>query len=483
MNAVQRIAKNAGVLLGANLFHRILLFFYVMYTVRHLGTEGFGILSFAFAFSEIFSIFADFGLVPLIIREVARDNSLASKYLANVTAMKLIMVAFTFGLVALFVNLLGYPAGTVNVVYLVALAVIFTAFNKMYDSVFQAFERMEYVSLGQIFKGILLLAGAIIAIRFDFGVLVFALFYSVASFVVLGYSVIILRLKFIGQRFESATGILEIDRSFWKKSIKEAWPLGVMATFVMIYFRIDTVMISLMKTDTDVGLYGAAYRLSEASTIIPAMFMASVFPIMAKTHEDSKRWFVSICGRAFKYMLYLAVPMALTVTLLARPIIILVFKEEFLGSVIALQILIWAAAIMYLGMVLGTVFVTANKQRLSMKITIVVVILNIILNLILIPRYSYVGASLTTVATKILGLIAGIFYLNKYGYKIVNIGDLLPPGVGILVAGVLIVVLNLMEVSIFIIAAVTVGLYCAIVYGMGIKEDDRQLMKSVFSLR
>ena len=81
MNTVQTIAKNTGVLLVSQIASYIIGFFYIMYTARYLGTAGFGILSFALAFTGIFGVFSDLGLSTLTVREVARDKSLASKNL------------------------------------------------------------------------------------------------------------------------------------------------------------------------------------------------------------------------------------------------------------------------------------------------------------------------------------------------------------------------------------------------------------------
>ena len=107
MNTVQRIAKNTVVLLVSDIISKALGFFYVMYTARYLGAEGFGVLSFALAFTGIFGVFTDLGLQQLTVREVARNRSLAGKYLGNIAVMKLILVIITFGLMALTINLLG----------------------------------------------------------------------------------------------------------------------------------------------------------------------------------------------------------------------------------------------------------------------------------------------------------------------------------------------------------------------------------------
>ncbi|MDP2845891.1 MAG: oligosaccharide flippase family protein, partial [Candidatus Methanoperedens sp.] len=143
MNTVRRIAKNALVLLIAQIISMGLGFFYIMYTARYLGAEGFGVLSFALAFTGIFGVFSDLGLSTLTTREVARDKSLAGKYIGNIAAMKAVLVVITFGLIAVAINLLGYPEQTIKVVYLVALSIIFSAFTGMFNSVFQAFEKME----------------------------------------------------------------------------------------------------------------------------------------------------------------------------------------------------------------------------------------------------------------------------------------------------------------------------------------------------
>ena len=215
-----------------------------MYTARYLGAEGFGILSFALAFTGIFGVFSDLGLSTLTVREVARDKSLAEKYLGNIAVMKLLLVVVTFGLIALFINLLGYPEQTIMVVYLVALSVIFGAFSRMFYSIFQAYEQMEYVSVGQILSSALMLSGALFAISQGFSVVGFASIYFIVSAIVLGYSFIVCAWKFVLPK-------IEVDWSFWKPTIKEALPFGLTGTFITIYLWIDSVML-IIKPITNI---------------------------------------------------------------------------------------------------------------------------------------------------------------------------------------------------------------------------------------
>ncbi len=100
MNPVKKIAKNTLVLLISQIINYVLAFFYMIYIARYLGAEGFGILSFALAFTGIFSILADLGLNTLTVREIARDTSLTSKYFSNTLIIKIILSTFTFLLIA-----------------------------------------------------------------------------------------------------------------------------------------------------------------------------------------------------------------------------------------------------------------------------------------------------------------------------------------------------------------------------------------------
>ncbi len=340
MNIVQRIAKNTAVLIIANIATMIIGFFFIMYVARYLGAEGFGILSFALAFTAIFGVFTDIGLSTLTTREVARDKSLAQKYLGNIAVLKIILVITTFGLITLTINLLGYPEQTITVVYLVGLAVVFNAFSLMFYSVFRAYERIEFITIGQILNSVLLLAGALFAISQGLNVAAFASLYLLASVVTLGYNSIVSTWKFAKPK-------IEVDFGFWKETLKQAWPLSLAAIFVTICYWVDSVMLSLVQGDKVVGWYNAAYRLVLVLLFIPNAYFISVFPVMSKFYVSSRESLKFIYEKSVKYMALLAVPMGVGTSLLADRIMPLIFGAEYSHSIIALQILVWSLVFIF----------------------------------------------------------------------------------------------------------------------------------------
>lgn len=474
MNTAQRIAKNTIVLLLSDIISKALGFFYTMYTARYLGAEGFGILSFALAFTGIFGVFADLGLSTLTVREVARDKKLASKYLGNIAVMKIFLVIITFALIALTINLLGYPQQTIKVVYLVALSIIFGAFSGMFNSIFQAYEKMEYQSIGQILSSGLLLSGALFAINRGFSVVGFAFIYFLASAVVLGYSFAICAWKFVLPK-------IEIDWSFWKPTTREALPFGLSGIFITIYYWIDSVMLSLMKGNEVVGWYNAAYRLVVILLFIPAIINIVIFPSMSRFYISSQNSLNLISEKYFKFMLAIGIPIGVGTTLLADKIILLIFGSGYTQSIIALKILIWAMVFIFANAAFVRLFESIDKQILVTKITGIGMIENIILNLLIIPRFSYIGASVTTAITEFTIVTLVLIFASKIKYGIQRkdfLTYLFKPAVASLIMGAFI--WKLRNINLTMLVMLSTLLYFGTLYIFrGIDDKDIELLKEI----
>ena len=474
MNTVQRIAKNTAVLTIANIANTIIGLFFIMYVARYLGAGGFGILSFALAFTAIFGVFTDIGLSTLTIREVARDKSLAQKYLGNIAVLKIILVITTFGLIALAINLLGYPEQTINVVYLVALSVVFNAFSLMFYSIFQAYERMEFVTIGHILGGILRLGGALFAISQDLSVVAFASLYLLAGVVTLGYNCIVSTWKFAKPK-------IEIDFGFWKETLEQAWPLGLVGIFSTIYFWVDSVMLSLMQGDEVVGWYNVAYRLAAVLLFIPGAYFSSVFPVMSKFYVSSKESLKSIYEKSVKYMVIIAVPIGVGTSLLADKIILLIFGAEYSHSIIALQILIWSTVFIFVSLGFAHLFNSLNRQIIVAKVTGSCALLNVLLNVILIPRYSYIGASITTVMTEFIALSLVFIWSLRIGYGLSS-KKLMGTMAKILIASAImgVFILYLRDLTLWGLVPLSALLYFVALYIIrGIDREDILLLRQV----
>lgn len=385
-------------------------FFYYIYTARYLGAEGFGILSFAIALIGIFHLLADIGLKTLTTREVSRDKSLAGKYIGNISVLKVILVAVTFVLVVTTVKFLGYPEQTIKVVCIITASFLLKSFTEMFNSVFQAFEKMEYISIGKLIDSILMLAGALVAIELNLEIIPFVTIYLFTNTIVLIYSSLTCLQNFVVPQ-------IEIDLSFWKQMIRESLPFWLTSVFIIIYFRIDIVMLSVMKGDIVVGWYAAPYRLIDALGLLPGVLMTAIYPVFSKFHVNSKESLNLAFNKSFKVLIIIAIPIGIGTTLLAKEIILLIYGNEYLPSVIALKILVWASVLSFINFTPATLLNSTNRQKNLMTFTCIGTAFNIVFNFLLIPTLSYRGAGIATVITEIILGLLMIYEINKFQKK------------------------------------------------------------------
>lgn len=475
MVAIQRILKNIGLLYAAQVIGYILSFFFVMYTARYLGAEGFGILSFAIAFTGIFGILCDLGLRKVTTRDVARDKSLTDKYLGNVVTIKIILSVLTFGLIVLFINLLGYPEKTKNIVSIIAVSVILNAFSQLFYAIFQAYEKMEYESLGRILKSGLLLTGGLFLIGKGQGVPAFASLYLLVSIVTFVYGFFISVWKF-------AIPKLQFDKNFSNIVIREGLPFGLIGVFEIIYHWMDTVMLSIMQGNAVVGWYNAAYKLVFMTLFIPSAVNMAVFPVMSRYFVSSEKTLKDIHRKYFKYMSMIGIFIGVSITLYADKIILLIFANEYEPSIIALQILIWSSVLIFMNGAFVRLFEATNKQIVITKIAGGAATLNVLLNLLLIPRYSYIGASVATVLSELLITVSVIVATSRTKYGIQTsliVRQLLKLSFAGLIMGIFILFFD--ALNLLLLIASSTSIYFGILYS--VKGFDREDLSLIGQLR
>ena len=206
---------------------------------------------------------------------------------------------------------------------------------------------------------------------------------------------------------------LSIDWTYWKSIIKKALPLFVIITFNLIYYRIDTVMLSVMKDQTAVGLYGISYKILEILIAIPGMFMGLLLPLFTKYYLQDKTIFQHIFQQAFNILVSVAVPLAVAGMLLSSKILAL-FGQDFTPATSTLQVLFIGIGFIFLGNLMGHILISAELQSKSMYIAIMGAVFNVCLNLYLIPKYSYLGAATATAITEGLVLLSYIYLVKKH---------------------------------------------------------------------
>ena len=474
MSDARTIAKNTSVLYIAQIITYVLGFFITISIAKYLSVDGYGILSTALALTGIYVVFSDLGLSTLTVREVVRDKSLTRKYVGNTTIMKLFLSLFTFLLTVLTVYILGYNDITIIVTYILTAAFIFNAFSSIFYSIFQSYQKMEYQSVATILNSVVMLIGTLLVIYLGLDVIAFALVYLVANAINFIYILVTYAWKFYLPN-------IEMDLEFWKPTIKEALPLSITSLFAVLVFRIDSVMLSVMSGMEEVGFYSAAYRLMEALIFFPQVYTTAIFPVFSKLYVSSINPLKGAYIKSFKYLTILSLPIAVGITLLAEPVILLLFKPEYIPSILALQIVVWVLPFIFVNYIQGSLLTAMNRQVTYLKITAASLVLNVGMNLVLIPLYSYLGAAFVTVITEIFSVALGFYVLSKLLAKVKVHEIIFKPAIACLVMALFIL---LVQTNLFLEIAISAVIYFAVLIALkGFTPDDYDLFRQILNIK
>jgi O-antigen/teichoic acid export membrane protein len=474
MNTTKRLTKNVSISFISQLISYFLGFFILVYTARYLGVEGFGILSFALAITGIFTVLLDLGLSTLLVREIARNKKEVNDYIPNISSIKILLAIFTLGIIFVFLCISGYDEQTIQVVLLITIYTIFTAFSQVYYALFQAFEKLEYQSIGSILAAILLFIGILMAIFFNFNIVQFSFVYVVVGIVMFLYILILFLNKFDIPK-------LKFDTSKWKSYLLEAWPFAITGISINLYLYVDTIILSQIKGPDAVGLYNAAYRLIYVLFFIPIVFNNAFFPLMSRYYISSKFNLKFVTQKFVKIMVILGFPIGIFMVLFSNKIINLIYGNQFVGSIMVLQILILSCLMIFIRSPFERVLESSNRQLSITKIFIIGLLINIILNLIFIPFYSFIGAAIITVLTDFIILCLLIFLTRDF--KILKSEKLIVEVIKIFLASIImgIILTFLNQLNIFYLMIIGSIIYLILIFIFKIiNEDEILLIKSVF---
>ena len=182
-----------------------------------------------------------------------------------------------------------------------------------------------------------------------------------------------------------------------KSLLTDSWPLIIGAIAIMMYMKIDQIMLGQMMGDDAVGIYSAAVRISEVWYFIPMAITASVFPAILEAKKINEEKYYGRLQKLFDLMVLISVSVAVLMTFLSTPIITLLYGDAYVASGPVLSIHIWASIFVFLGVAASRWFLAENKQTLSLQRSVLGAVLNILLNLILIPHHGLIGAAVATI--------------------------------------------------------------------------------------
>lgn len=362
-----------------------------VWVARFLGPEQYGLYSYAVAYVSLFLPLATLGLDSVVVREIVNDSASKDEILGTAFVVKFIGggVASILAIAGVFL-IRWADTDARDLVIIIASGMIFQAIQVI-DLWFQSQIQSRYTVIVQSIVFALATITKIVLILTNAKVDAFAvvwLFEIVFSGI--GLVPIYLWKKNQIRRWKFRTSRL---RSLLRDSI----PLALSGIAIMVYVRIDQVMLGQMLDDRTVGIYAAAARISEIWYFIPVGIVSSVSPIIIGLKQTNMDLYYSRLQSVFNIMAVISYGVAIPLTLLSDYIVQASFGSDYVVASSILRVHIWQGVFVFQGVARGIWIISDNHMKSALMTTSFGAILNILLNLWLIPILGPMGSAIATV--------------------------------------------------------------------------------------
>jgi O-antigen/teichoic acid export membrane protein len=389
-----RLATNTLVQAVGSALASVIGFVTFVAVTRGLGPEAFGDFTAATVFLFIPVVLADVGLSTAVLREIsARPERTEPAMRASLPLRALISAVAVLAAVGVGLAM-PFNDQTKVAILLSAVGSYFTLMTLSLVPVLQAQLKMAW-SVGATLAGRLATLGlTLAALGIGLG------FKSIVIAHVIGLAVTFLLHVFAVALIVPLWPV--IDVAYWRRLVAGSFVLGIAIALSLVYFRVDTVILALLRSPEEVGFYGAAFKFIELAVLIPAAVGISMFPPLARFMATGDPRATGLIQKTFDVLVAAAVPVMVVMLAYPEELLTLAAGSEYADGAVALQLLAPFALFAFVNAVLWRVVLARERDRLLLAIAAGVLILNVGLNLIFIPEYGFKAAALITAVSEAL---------------------------------------------------------------------------------
>lgn len=409
MSEVRRFTKNSLALTTASLSVAILGAVYRIYIARYLGKTEFGQYLFIITLVGYVSVLSLLGLRNVVVREVARARTQYRFIFSAAMRLRLVSTTVSFLLVCI-ITLLLNRGTTVNLgVAIYALSLFPLAAIDLLESMFIASESAVYVTITNIVSNVLKITVGIWLLASGFGLLAILELFLVIS--ILSY---LMNLYFYRRVFRSVKPadipcVPNVKRFIFLESL----PFFYNMLVSRVYYRSDILFLSLIKGDEVTGGYGAAYMALDFLLLAAGSIVGAAYPMMSRIATEKHDRLGYLQTMLCRYLMMLFLPAAVILTIAGPEIVGMVLGKTYEGYGAVLRVVSWVAPIEAITMAMGFLLGAVYKQALSAKIATFSAGITILFNLLFIPRYSYMGAAIATIAAGVLNAAVAFIVVDR----------------------------------------------------------------------
>jgi O-antigen/teichoic acid export membrane protein len=403
-----RLLKNAVSLFSSGVADRVANFALTIVAVRVLSQYAFGGYTLIQALLMFGGLVVNFGIELVVVRTVSRDRFQARRVFGAAIVVMLMLALPAWGGIVALACLLRYPAEIQQLAMLAGVALPAMAVSQACVAILKALQRMEIFAVVSGSLSLITALLGIVALLNGLGLNTLVWLLVIKAIVDGAILLYVIHRKFVPL-------VLIWDVALLRLLLRQAAPIALLMMYSILLRRVDILLLGRLQTLNDVAVYGAVVRLSALLALVSASFVDALFPMLSSRWGDSRDASRRLYEKSLSFFSVLGFPIAFGTTILAVPILHLLFGETYVAGAVALALLGWAYLFSVIGGPVGSLLIIA-ADRLGRLILLagLVVVLDVSLNLLLIPRFSYVGAATVTLLCSMANFGLRVYLIRDY---------------------------------------------------------------------
>lgn len=368
---------------------------------RSLGPENFGILSYLLAFLFLFTTFSSIGMNPLLTNSIIKGPRKSSQSkLINAYYIRFFASLISYILFILIIFLFNKNQIYTHYSLILGLGIVLKS-SEVFFSHFEANSQSKYIVISQLIGLVfsLLLILYIVNKDLDYIFIYCAITLDALIVFVLINFFFFLKTKIIFTRFNFSES---------KKIFLKSFPILVSALSIILYMRIDQIMIKSILNEYSLGIYSASVRYVEIFHFIPKIIIISFLPILLKkkNYQNELLKLNSIC---FKLSILSFIIIFSTSSFMIE----FIFGQTYKDSILVTKILSVSIIFVFFGVINEHWYVKNNLQKYYAFNVLLGAIINILLNYYFIKLFGIIGAAYSTIITYFFIIFIFDFIIKK----------------------------------------------------------------------
>ncbi|MFH1849473.1 MAG: flippase [archaeon] len=386
---MKRILKNTSYLAVSEALNKVLFLALIILLARKLDLASFGKYSFALAFFTLFLQLSDFGLYTFTVRDISRSREKIHKYFGNLFWIRAFASLLVVMMMVLAIRRISPSADVVISVYILCGAYLATTMRGQFFSFFLAFQNAKYVAYSRMIHDVAVVSVAMFFLFSGGSIILIVSSFLAGSLLSLAYSAVVLFARF--GRLN-----LNLDFSVCRYILSNSVVFMISNVFSMMLFKIGILMLSLLKGNAAVGIYNAALAPVTNLDRVFLLYFSAAFPAMSFLFVTNPQRLVALYKKCYMYLVPAYISVMVPLLLLSDWIIPLIFGGKFLQSAAVFRILLFAGLFFVMGNINIVMLNAVNRHVTNAILFAAAASLNIAINLVLIPRYSFIGAAVSS---------------------------------------------------------------------------------------